>query len=144
MEDFLKNYNDIRVFLFLSGLSIGTFLLSMKSFILKTLKEEMYEKPSYQEHIRSLRLRKPEERYYGPLRKLSGFISKSIFLSVSSSFLNLSTVFFNNIWWLLIVMFITVISWFFLFIVLNKVDQNWNRVLNLAEGDAEEKMNSIN
>ena len=80
---------NLRASLFTGFLTMGGFLLSLKTGILIKIKESLYDNKEYIEKIGQLRLINPKLTQYGPLRRLSRVLSFSVFfclLSAASQF----------------------------------------------------------
>ncbi len=72
---------NIRGSLFTGFLTVGSFLLSLKAFIVVKLKENIFDSDGYKEKLKERRKLNPNLTLYGPLKRLSLLI----FLSISSS-----------------------------------------------------------
>lgn len=70
----------MRGSLFAGFLTLGSFLLSLKVGIVIKIKEAMYDNPLYKQHLAQKRSAiNPALSAYGPLRRLSHFLSWSVF-----------------------------------------------------------------
>ncbi len=72
---------NIRGSLFTGFLTVGSFLLSLKAFIVVKLKENIFDSAGYKEKLRERRKLNPDLTLYGPLKRLSLLI----FLAISSA-----------------------------------------------------------
>jgi len=81
-EFYAKN---MRVPLFTGFLTIGGFLLSLKTFVLIKLKEGLYEHPLYKERLNEMRHLNPNISSYGPLKRLGTFLVYCVFGSFLTS-----------------------------------------------------------
>lgn len=81
--DIVPDYyaKNIRGSLFTGFLTVGSFLLSLKAFIVVKLKENIFDSDGYKEKLKKQRKLNPDLTLYGPLKRLSLLI----FLSISSS-----------------------------------------------------------
>jgi len=77
----------LQVPLFSGFLTLGSFLLSVKTFIVIKLKEGIYESPLYKkrfDHAQSIN-RGEKLHLYDPLKKLSGYLIYSVFAALITS-----------------------------------------------------------
>ena len=88
-EEIVQYYVAYRTAMFMTSLTLGTFLFSMKSFIIKAMKDEVYDQAYYQMKIMSVRI---QHRQYG--RDIPGYydqlrnLSKLLAFSISCAFLS--------------------------------------------------------
>ncbi|WP_343633548.1 hypothetical protein [Roseateles sp.] len=71
----------IRVSLFTGLLTVGSFLLSLKVFIVVKFKENVFDSPAYLELLNERRKIKPSLKHYAPVRQLSTVL----FVAISSA-----------------------------------------------------------
>jgi len=72
---------NMRGSLFTGFLTAGSFLLSLKAFIVVKLKENIFDSAGYKEKLKERRKLNPDLTLYGPLKRLSLLI----FLTISSA-----------------------------------------------------------
>lgn len=53
--EIVKYHQEFRTALFISGFTMGSFLFSMKSVIIKTMKEDYYDLSQYQDAVKQRR-----------------------------------------------------------------------------------------
>ena len=71
LSDLLCYYQDLRSAFITSSVTMGTFLFTMKSFVIQTMKRDLYDKPEYQAVIAQRRREgKKNDSYYGQLNRL--------------------------------------------------------------------------
>jgi len=88
---FTKYYVDnIRGHLFTGFLALGGFLLSLKTFIIVTMKENVYDDEKYIENWKAQRKLSPNIKLYAPLKQLSDFLYYAIFASILAAVLQMS------------------------------------------------------
>lgn len=91
VDDFLNFYDQrLRGFLFSGFLTVGSFLLSLKTFVVVSLKDKLFDSPSYIARYKSLnRLEEDGEidykDLYKPLSNLTGFLFFSILFSIGTA-----------------------------------------------------------
>lgn len=73
----------IRSSLFTGLLTVGSFLLSLKVFIVVKFKENVFDSPEYVKRLQARRKINPEIEHYGPVRNLS----KVLFVAILSALL---------------------------------------------------------
>ena len=74
---------NIRASLFTGLLTVGSFLLSLQTFIVVKLKENVFDSPAYRKRIASRKRINPGITLYGPVKRLSSML----FLSTASAIL---------------------------------------------------------
>lgn len=92
----------IRSILFSGLLTVGSFLLSLKVFIVVKFKENIFDSESYKEKLAERRRINPDLTHYGPVRNLS----KVLFISISASLLASAsqvTIGLISEWWALLI-----------------------------------------
>lgn len=91
VDMFSKFYADnLRGNLFSGFLALGGFLLSLKTFIVVTMKENVYNNNKYIENWERTRKFKPDQKLHAPLKQLSDFLFYAIFASILSAVLHMS------------------------------------------------------
>ena len=76
----------MQIPLFTGFLTLGGFLLTLKTFVLIKLKEELYGSDKYRERHAERKLLNPDISYYGPLSRLGNFLIQSVLLALLTSF----------------------------------------------------------
>lgn len=132
--DFIVDYYvQVRNALFMSGFTIGAFLFSMKTFILKTMKDDYYDKEEYHEKIKKRQAYEKDVKVYQPLRNFSNLLLMSIVISFLSAFSQFSVGFIPHYIASIFCLSIAVVSWYLVGKSIYYVGQNWGMVLDLAE-----------
>lgn len=135
----IEYYREFRTSLFASSLTLGTFLFTMKTFIIQTMKKDVYDDESYQKSIKYRRSTGLKESYYGSLKRFSFLMVAAIALAFVSAFVQISAGHSRSpavIWFCLVVVSI---SWILVGWVLYLVARNLNAMLDRAEKTAREK-----
>jgi hypothetical protein len=130
-------HNKLIVPLFISGFTIGSFLFSMKSTIIKTLKEEVYDTDRHQDLINQKIAFSEKKGYFEALKAFSNLLMTSIKLSFVSSILQITIGYVGTIYTSLFCLTIALLSWFYLGKALFQVQSNWNKAFDFAEYKAE-------
>jgi hypothetical protein len=94
-EFFQKN---MRASLFAGFLTMGSFLLSLKTGIVIKIKENVYDKEVYQEQVDEAQAEGLSTTVYGPLKRLSRMLSTAVFASLLAATLQL-TLGLHSSWW---------------------------------------------
>lgn len=131
---------EFRTAIFLSSLTLGTFLFTMKSFIVSTMKADVYDQEDYQELVRQRRKGGMDEEYYGPLKSFSKFITWSIVVAILNAFCQITLGYLNTPTAAAACFTSTVISWCLVGFVLHKVSSNLQTMIDRAEERAVKKL----
>ena len=138
--DIIEYHAEFRTALFLSSLTLGTFLFTMKSFIVQTIKKEIYDHPRHQEKARELASHtKSEPIYYKGLENLSRLIFWSIAAALSNAFIQISLGYFKCTTSAIICLLTSILSWCLVAFVLFQVGKNMQAMIGYAEEDASAK-----
>lgn len=92
----------IRASLFSGFLTVGSFLLSLKVFIVVKFKENVFDSDSYKKRLEDRRKINPKISHYGPVRNLSQvlFIAIASSLAASASQITIGLI---PQWWALLI-----------------------------------------
>lgn len=72
----------LQVPFFTGFLTLGSFLLTLKTFVIMKLKESLYDSECYQERVRKQRILKPDLAAYNPLNNLATFLIYAVIMAV--------------------------------------------------------------
>lgn len=86
----IESYDRIQGSLFTGFLTIGGFLLSLKTFLLLRLKQDIYDHKGYLERVERLRSLDPKIKRYDPLLRLSQLLVFTVFCALCSSISHLT------------------------------------------------------
>jgi len=86
----------MRASLFAGFLTLGSFLLALKTGIVIKIKEGVYDKPEYQKRILEMPELSGKITIYGPLRRLSRLLSISVMAALITSAAQLTIGLFND------------------------------------------------
>lgn len=136
LNDLVVYHKEFRTALFVSGFTIGSFLFSMKTFILKTMRDDFYDNEDYQIKIRQRRNLGQDVGFYDPLRNLSKLLLASIALSFFSALSQISIGYLSNHIAVILCLSLALLSWIFVGTSIYYVGENWSRALELAEDRA--------
>lgn len=96
LADFYQK--NMRSSLFAGFLTLGSFLLSLKTGIVIKIKENVYDKEEYQSKVETGLASGSSMSVYGPLRRLSKMLSSAVFSALVTAVLQL-TVGLLDYWW---------------------------------------------
>lgn len=72
----------LQVPFFTGFLTLGSFLLTLKTFVIMKLKESLYDSECYKERVRKQRVLKPDLAAYNPLNNLATFLVYAVIMAV--------------------------------------------------------------
>ena len=81
---------NIRASLFTGFLTVGSFLLSLKVFIVVKFKENIFDSSAYKDQLEDKRKLNPDLSHYGPVKRLSRLLFFSIVSAIAASAAQLS------------------------------------------------------
>lgn len=131
-------HKEFRTALFLSSLTLGTFLFTMKSFIIQTVKKEVYDTKEYQEERESMRLT-AREKYadkfepYTQLKSFAALMKAAILIAFLNAFLQISVGYAENVYAASICLLSSLVSWGFVAVVIHQVANNMQQMIQIAE-----------
>jgi hypothetical protein len=82
--------------LFTGFLTVGGFLLTLKTFVIIRLKESLYDSSTYKERLERKRHLNPNLSAYGPLSRLASFLILSVVSAIITAALQMSIGFIQN------------------------------------------------
>ncbi|GEA61030.1 hypothetical protein VCO01S_22230 [Vibrio comitans NBRC 102076] len=133
----LEYHSKWSVGIFTSSLTLASFLFTMKSFVIQTVKDKIYDSPSYRDKVKQRREAGSRVEYYGGLKRLSFLLKWTILVALINSMLQLCLSPFNNVWLAIICLFTSVITGFLFFSVVWIVSENMKDLIEQAEQKAE-------
>lgn len=102
-SDFAAFYADnIRGHLFTGFLALGGFLLSLKTFIIVTMKDGVYDTDAYRKVWRESKKRNVNFKLYTPLKELSDLLFYAILASIGAAIMQM-TFGLCSIWWIALI-----------------------------------------
>lgn len=87
---------NIRGHLFAGFLALGGFLLSLKTFIIVNMKENIYDNKEYQKNWKKQSKLDSKLKLYAPLKELSDLLFYSILASITSAILQMTLGFYPH------------------------------------------------
>jgi len=139
INEIIKYHGEVKNSLFISGFTIGSFLFAMKSFIVKTMKDEYYDQKSYQKLITDHISNGGKGGYYDSLQSFSTLLFWSITFAFIGGASHITLGYFPHIASAIICLSLSLISWVLVGISLHYVKRNWTLALNAAEKRAHDK-----
>jgi hypothetical protein len=109
---------NMRASFFTGFLTIGSFLLSLKIFIVIKLKENIYDSKEYRDNFENKKKIDNSLTIYGPLKRLSDLLFVTISSAIVASVFQLSVGLIDNCFAVLLCIFMAVFSFSMLVMVL--------------------------
>ncbi|MEZ9016345.1 hypothetical protein AB6E79_05470 [Vibrio lentus] len=133
----LEYHSKWSVGIFTSSLTLASFLFTMKSFVIQTVKDKIYDAPSYRNKVKQRRDSGSNVEYYGGLKRLSFLLKWTILIALINSMFQLCLSPFNSVWLAIICLFTSVITGLLFFSVVWIVSENMRDLIEQAEQKAE-------
>ena len=142
IQDFciIDYYQEFRTALFISGFTLGAFLFSMKSVIMKTMKEDYYDREEYQDNIKQRRSIGQKIGYYSQLKNFSKLLISAICISFLSALSQITLGYIELKPVIYFCLSLAVVSWLLVGVAIYFVSVNWAKALDMAEEIAINKM----
>ena len=133
--DFINYHYEFRTAIFTASITMGSFLLTMKSFIIQVMKTNVYES---EEHINRVSARRKEgknEGYYDGLYRLKCFLVGSIVLSFCNALFQLALAGFKTELTAWICFGMTVVTMIVIVICVYIISYNLNELIKYSNAD---------
>lgn len=141
-NEFIKLYDlNLRQALFSSLFSLAAFLFAMKTFIVVKMKEGLYDTPEYKIIIQQKRQRNPNHSFYGSLRRLSSFLTYSIFSAIIGALAQITIGFIKTPFYVCIALSLAAVSVALLIISIILSSFNLNNWFDKLEEKAKKEKN---
>lgn len=88
--------NKLQTPLFTGFLTLGSFLLAIKTGILIKLKEGLYDKQEYKDRVKQRQAINPKITLYGPLKRFGNYLIYCVLFSLLTSFYQVTFGFINH------------------------------------------------
>lgn len=98
---FLFYVANVRADVFNGSLTLSGFLLSVLTFIVTSMKTDVYDTESYADVLAATKALLPRghvEERYGPLRRLTRIMASAVFVTLLSGILHVTLVYAKNVW----------------------------------------------
>jgi hypothetical protein len=132
----IQYYQEFKAAIFTSSLTLGTFLFTMKTFIVQTMKREVYDNDDYQTDALARIKEDKKESIYGPLKNFKCLIFWTIVTAFVNSLMQLTLGYFKTITTTIVCFSLTGMSWIMAMIVLVLVSRNLTRMIEISERNA--------
>jgi hypothetical protein len=139
MSEIISYHQSIKSSLFISGFTLGSFLFSMKSVIIKTMKEEIYDQADYKNDVDTSNKLLKKTGYYDSLKNFSNLLFWAISLSFVSAIINITLGYFKTSWTTMLCIIVTLVAWVIIGRALYYFQSNWSKVFEYAENKAVEE-----
>lgn len=138
LGDLLCYYQDLRSAFITSSVTMGTFLFTMKSFVIQTMKRDLYDRPEYQAAVAQRRKEgKKRDTYYGQLNRLRGLMLWAIVVAFFNAGIQVLYGNTNQEWLAWFCFVITGLSWVLVLACLLVVSHNLKEMILISEGIAQ-------
>lgn len=129
VADIVNYYASVKGYLFVTSITVGAFLFTMKTFIIQTMKKEVYDTSAYSKKYTSAKITNKKLTRYKQLNRLRLFLFLAVAFTLGSGLIQLVLGFFVNIYTVLVCFFIAFVSWVMVFIALILVNNNLKYML---------------
>ena len=137
LSDLLCYYQDLRSAFITSSVTMGTFLFTMKSFVIQTMKRDLYDKPEYQAVIAQRRKEgKKNDSYYGQLNRLRSLMLWAIVVAFFNAGVQVLYGNTDQEWLAALCFLVTGVSWVLVLACLMVVSHNLKEMIVISEGIA--------
>ena len=130
-------HEEVRTALFLSSVTLGTFIFTMKSFIIQTMKKEVYDNELYIKEKLPLKDLGEIKGVYEQLQFLASLLKWAIWLSFLSALMHITIGFFGETWSSIACILATAISWIIVAISIYFVSENLRLMIQYSERKVE-------
>jgi formate hydrogenlyase subunit 4 len=136
----IKYHSDWRVGLFTASITLASFLFTMKSFVIQTIKEKIYDKKSYKDKVKQRRDSEsvPKTEYYGALKRLSFLLKWTILIALINAIFQLTLSYFSSPWFAVICLVTSAVTALLFFVVVWIVSENINDFISNSEAEAQD------
>lgn len=136
----IKYHSDWRVGLFTASITLASFLFTMKSFVIQTIKEKIYDKKSYKDKVKQRRDSEsvPKTEYYGALKRLSFLLKWTILIALINAIFQLTLSYFSSPWFAVICLATSAVTALLFFVVVWIVSENINDFISNSEAEAQD------
>lgn len=136
----VKIYTEkIRASLFTGFLTLGGFLLSLKTFIIVKMKESVYDSSEYKEYFENRKERNSSLSLYKPLQNLSHLLFWAILSAIITSILQFSIGFFENVLSTMICIYMAAFTIILLILSLFEIKKNLDSWFHITENKKTKK-----
>jgi len=137
LDDFWEFFNsNIRASLFAGFLSLGGFLLSLKTFIIVNMKKDVFDSEKYKstwENQSKLDLSGKLGRRYDPLRELSNVLFAAIVTAIGTAVLQITVGLHESFWTTFICLWAAIFATMLLLTCLRLIKSNLNTMFEHLE-----------
>lgn len=138
LGDLLCYYQDLRSAFITSSVTMGTFLFTMKSFVIQTMKRDLYDRPEYQAAVAQRRKEgKKSDTYYGQLNRLRSLMLWAIVVAFFNAGIQVLYGNTDQEWMAWLCFVITGLSWALVLGCLLVVSHNLKEMIVISEGIAQ-------
>jgi hypothetical protein len=134
-EPLVEYYLTFRSAIFTSSLTLGTFLFTMKTFIIINMKKEVYDKSTYRSMVQDRVRAGKKETLYGALKRLKRVLFWAILLAIGNALIQITIGYLSYRWAAIVCFSTTALSWAVVTSSLLLVSNNISDMLEFGERD---------
>lgn len=132
----IEYHDKWSVALFSTSITLASFIFTMKSFVIQTVKKNVYDTEQHKSLVKKRRFSGANTDYYGGLRRLSNLLKWTIILAVFNSVCQLTLSILNNFYASAFCIVISLALAALFSYVVYYVSLNITEMINLAENKA--------
>ncbi|WP_114763107.1 hypothetical protein [Vibrio cholerae] len=133
----IEYHSKWNVGIFTSSLTLASFLFTMKSFVIQTVKDKIYDTQGYRDKVKQRRQSGANIEYYGGLKRLSFLLKWTILIALINAMFQLCLSPFNNVWLSIVCLSTSGITGILFFVVVWIVSENMKDLIEQAEKKSE-------
>lgn len=132
----IEYHDKWSVALFSTSITLASFIFTMKSFVIQTVKKNVYDTKQHKYLVKKRRFSGANTDYYGGLRRLSNLLKWTILLAIFNSICQLTLSIFNNLYASLFCIVVSLVLAILFSYVVYFVSLNITEMISLAEKKA--------
>jgi uncharacterized membrane protein len=125
--------------LFTSSIMLASFLFTMKSFVIQTVKEHIYDTDHHKNKVKQRRKSGAQTEYYGGLKRLAMLLKWTIILALVNSIMQISLSGFESPWLSFLSLLVSVLTAVLFFMVVWIVSENISDMIISSENKAKKE-----
>ena len=143
-EQIVNFHSEWKIGLFSTSILLGSFLFTMKSFVIQTIKENIYDTKYHKDKVLQRKKSGAKTEYYGGLKRLALLLKFTIIFAILNSLAQITLSPFSLVWLSLICLLMSLITMILFSIAILVVSQNISDMILVFEKKAiaEERPNT--
>ncbi len=135
LETLKEFFNTFNTSFFSASITLGAFLLSMKTFIIQIMKKDVYDTEEYNKRIHNLNAAGRKTNKYKPLSNLRHALASTIYAAFITAILQLVASLFPKKWLIITSLISMAITFLCVFWAIILVSQNLNKLLDTKRNE---------